>query len=287
MDVTKSIKNMKMMGVKKNRIRLTDQERLLLSTLALGRKNIFTLKDIMATLDCTYVNARKISNRLVKKKWIIPVTRGKYLIVPLSAGIEAKYTEHEFIIASNFVEHYYIGYWSALNFYGFTEQTPFTVFIASTKQLKRRRILDADCRFVKLNRRKFFGFEKVLISNSPVNISNKEKTIADALDHPEYCGGISEVAKCLWNSRNEISLKKVVKYSLKMGNSTILKRLGYLFELLKIEAPEKTMDSIKKGIGKGYSPLDTMGVKKGKYVSRWNLILNVSEESILDWRGGY
>jgi len=35
-------------------------------------------------------------------------------------------------------------------------------------------------------------------------ISDKERTILDALRQPQYAGGIPEVAKALWMSRTEI-----------------------------------------------------------------------------------
>ncbi len=269
------------------RIGLSKRESWLLSSLAEDRKNIFTLHDIRTKLGCSYVNAMKIANRLVKKKWVILLSRGKYLLVPLSAGVESKYTEHEFVIASNLVNPYYIGYWSALNHYGFTEQTPFTVFVVTTKRLKNRKILDVDYRFVTVTCKKFFGFTKVAVANSMTNISDKEKTIADALDHPEYCGGIAEVTKCLWNARNGISFDKIVDISLKMRNTAILKRLGYLSEILEIKLLEGEASKISSNLGEGFSPLDPMASKEGKHYTKWNLRLNVPKESLLEWRRGY
>lgn len=269
------------------RASLSRTESQLLSSLAEARKNIFSLDDIIYQLNCSYRNAKVIANRLVKKKWVILLSRGKYLLVPLSAGVKARYTEHEFVIASNLIEPYYIGYWSALNHYGFTEQTPFTVFVVTTKRLKNRKILDVDYRFVTVKMKKFFGFTKVAIANSTVNISDKEKTIADALDHPEYCGGIAEVTKCLWNAKKEISFSKIIDISLKMGNTAILKRLGYLSEILELNLSHEFTSKISSNLGEGFSPLDPMASKEGKHSTKWNLLLNVPKDSLLEWRRGY
>ena len=176
---------------------LSRSESLLLSSLSGKGKKIFALSDIQKELGCSYAYAKDTAKRLVRKKWIIALRRGAYLIVPLSAGAESKYTEHEFVIGSNLVSPYYIAYWSALNFYNFTEQTPFTVFVATTKRAKSRTILDVNYRFITLDKKKFFGFSSLSLGSDKVNVSDREKTIADALDHTEYCGGISAVAKCL------------------------------------------------------------------------------------------
>lgn len=259
----------------------------LLSALAAEGKTIITLEDITSKLGCPYKNAKVISNRLVKKKWLILLTRGKYLISPLSAGVESKYTEHEFVIASHLVHPYYIGYWSALNHHGFTEQTPFTVFVVTTKRRAGREILNVRYKFVTVVKRKFFGLTKVAVANASVNISDKEKTLADCLDHPEFCGGITEVAKSLWNAREEISFEKLIDYSIKMGNKTILKRLGFLVELLEIPVPDETIERIHSRISEGYSSLDPVEKRGGNYDTRWNLLVNVPRDSLLEWKRGF
>jgi predicted transcriptional regulator of viral defense system len=261
---------------------LTDKETELLTNLAKDGKTIFELEDISNLLGTKYRYTKVIADRLRKKKWIIQLTRGKYLIVPLTAGIKSEYTEHEFIIASHLAKDYYIGYWSALNYYGFTEQTPLSVFVVTKSRLRNRKILDVNYKFVTINKKKFIGITNTFINNKSVRISDKSKTIADALDHPELCGGISEVAKCLWNARKEISLNDVLKYSKLMKNNSIVKRLGYLIDLLKIETTEKEYSLMKSMVSKGYSPLDPLSVKKGAHVTKWNLLLNISEEHLLD-----
>ena len=272
---------------KNERKSLSRSESALLSSLAEDGKNIFTLQDIITKLGNSYENAKLIANRLVKKKWLIQLARGKYLIVPLEAGVRSEYTEHEFVIVSHLADPCYIGYWNALNFHGFTEQVPIAVYVATTKRLRDRTILNTRYRFVTLSKRKFFGFQPEAISNTRVNISDKGKTLADCLNHPEYCGGITEIAKALWNAKDEVSMEKLIDYSIIMGNSAILKRLGFLLELLHVDFSENLIESMRANLKKGYVLLDPLEEAQGNYSTRWGLRVNVSEERLLEGRSDF
>jgi len=263
---------------------LSRNESLLLSSLSEKGKTILGLKDVTAELKCSYEYAKVLANNLVKKRWLIPIKRGIYLIVPLSAGVRASYTEHEFVIASHLVSPYYIAYWSALNFHALTEQTPYTVFVATIKRAKDREILDTRYHFTTLNKKKFFGFTAIAIGTHEVNISDCEKSLADALDHPENCGGMVEVAKCLWNAREKASLGKVVRCAVRMGNTAILKRLGYLVESLDMKKDADALKRMRGSISPGISPLDPTMPRRGPHNTRWNLLLNVPREALLSWR---
>lgn len=265
---------------------LSGRESRLLASLSAKGKTIFGLKDIIAELSCSYESAKVLVNNLAKKKWVLVLRRGIYLIVPLSAGVRSEYTEHEFVIASHLASPYYIAYWSALNFHGLTEQTPFTVFVATTKRVKGREILNVRYRFVTLGRRKFFGFEPVSIGASRVTVSDVEKSLVDGLDHPEHCGGIGEVAKGLSNAAGTIGLDKMASYARKMGNSAVVKRMGFLLESLGFETGESLLKEMRTAVAPGMSALDPTLPRKGKYTSRWNLRVNVSAETLETWRRG-
>ncbi len=266
---------------------LTRNESLLLSSLSEKGKTIFKMKDIATELKCSYKYAKVLANNLTKKKWVIVLRRGVYLIVPLSAGVRSHYTEHEFVIASHLVSPYYIAYWSALNFHGFTEQTPFTVFVATTRRTKNREVLNVKYNFVTLSKRKFFGFEPAAVSTYKINISDREKALMDALDHPEYCGGIPEVAKSLLNAKEKVSMEKIVNYAERMGNTAIVKRLGYLVESLNISVDPEILSKMRGMISPGMSALDPTCSKKGTYSTRWNLLLNISKETLEELRRSF
>lgn len=266
---------------------LTKNESLLLSSLSAKGKTIFRIEDVVNELKCSYEYAKVLANNLTKKKWVIILRRGVYLIVPLSAGVRSRYTEHEFVIASHLVSPYYIAYWSALNFYGFTEQTPFTVFVATTRRTKNREVLNTKYNFVTLSKRKFFGFEPTAVSTYKINISDREKTLVDALDHPEYCGGVPEVAKSLLNAKEKVSMETIVSYAERMGNTAIVKRLGYLVESLDMNVDSEILSKMRGMISPGMSALDPTCPRKGTYNTRWNLLLNISKETLEELRRSF
>jgi len=133
--------------------------------------------------------------------------------------------------------------------------------------------LDALYLFVQVSQSRFFGTADIEIEGEKVKISDRNKTIADCLDHPDHGGGIDEIARSIYFSTEEIDIKKIVSYALKMGNITIIKRLGYILDACGIlEKYCAAFDKIE--LSKGYSLLDPVSPKKGKYNERWLLLVN-------------
>lgn len=257
----------------------------LLTEMTRQGKRIFTFKDAVRAYGSSGQSLRELLSTLVKRGWLQRVEKGKYLILPFEAGREREWTEHEFIIASYLIEPYYIGFRSALNYYGYTEQVSRTVFIASThRKLKSSlEISGVTYRFVSISERKLFGAKQISIDGYQVNISEPEKTIVDCLDQLRYCGGISEVAKALWYGRDELDLVKMAEYSRRNGNRAASQRLGYLIEMLGLKT-EKAVDILLQSISKRYAALDTLSEPKGKYIDRWKVIVNVPDDELSQWK---
>lgn len=248
----------------------------LLLKLAEHNKRIFTLNDAEELLDISRASLTKLVSTLVRKNWLVRLTQGRFMILPLEAGHEPSYTEHEFVIASCLIEPYYISYWSVLNYYGWTEQKSRTVFVATTKRKKELKILGIGYKFVTLNRRKFFGFNRQEIDEKGVNVAEKEKAIVDCLDIPQYSGGIVEVAKSIWNAREELDFAKMLTYAFRIRNMAAVSRLCYLLDMLGIKTHAVTAGS--------YSLLDPLRERKGRYISRFKIIENISGRELLEWR---
>ena len=199
---------------------------------------------------------RNFLHHLIEKNWILKVKSGVYIIVPLEAGEEgaSAYTVHSFAIASTLVTPYYIGYWSALNHHGLTENIPSVVYVATPKLRHSKKILDTEFVFVKIHPRKIFGINEIEIDKLKVAVSSPEKTIIDCLDHPEHCGGLNEVARAFYFSRDELDAEKIVEYAIKIGDTAVIKRLGYITEVFGWNNYVLLLSSVK--IKSGYSLLD-------------------------------
>jgi len=238
-----------------------------------SKGNTFTFRDAQEILGFDYSVIKVFLSRLEKRGWIERIEKGKYMIIPLGEE-KGKYTLHEFIIASMLVSPYAIAYWSALNYHGMTEQIPTTVFIQTTSRKKRQKlnIFGVDYQIVRITKRKFFGLKKEWIEENQIYITDKEKTIVDCLDKPQYCGGIIEVVKALKNEKYD--KEKLSIYAKKIGNSGVLRRLGYLAEILDIDIK---LPEIKT---RNYLYLDPTMPKQGRKNAKWRLIVNLDEKDI-------
>lgn len=255
----------------------------LITELSQSRKNVFSFEEAAAILKTDNNQVKKLLHDLAKKGWLKRIEKGKYFLVPLTADATKPYTINQFLIASKLVYPYYIGFWSMLHYYGYTEQLVNTIFVVSPKKKKNIFLLGINYKFVKTHEKKMFGLAEIKVNDMAVQVSDREKTLLDCLDHPEYCGGITEAVKGIWNARNEINAVKLLNYAKNMRNSAVIKRLGYLFGILEMDKkiPVRNLQYL---IGKGFSPLDTLLPKTGQYNSQWNLIVNIPKEELLSFK---
>jgi predicted transcriptional regulator of viral defense system len=208
-----------------------------------------------------------ILSRMEEKGFIERIEKGKYLIIPLGSE-KGKYTLHEFVIASYLVEPYAISYWSAPHDYGLTEQIPSTVFIQTPARKKKNlmEIFGVNYQIIRVKEDKFFGVRKEWIEETPVSITDKEKTIIDCLDKPHYAGGIVEIAKALKNS--SLNYNQLITFALRIDNFAVVRRLGYLCEKMGVPF------NLPPSRSKKYLLLDPTMPTKGENDPKWRLVIN-------------
>jgi predicted transcriptional regulator of viral defense system len=174
-------------------------------------------------------NPEFLIKSLLKKNRIISIKRGIYLIVPLSAineeiGID-DYKTNEYILDGS---PYYIGLYNAFNFHHFTEQIPNILFVFNTKYSGMKRIMNMRFRYYKIKKERLFG----ILKKYKYPYSDKEKTIIDVLNYPEYLGGLSKIFLRLKNSK--YNKERLVSYAIKYKSVKVMKLVGYLTKSKRI-----------------------------------------------------
>ena len=258
---------------------LSTRESQLLSHLAAEGHQIISIDDIEATLGVASNTAREIASRLTEKGWLDRLLPGRYLIIPLAAGEEAVYTTHEYLIASHVAEPMYIGYYSALSHHGLTEQVPRAVYVVTMTRAKSREIHGVPYRVATVTERKFFGYEPISIEGTSVNVADLEKTLVDCADHPEYCGGIRELAKAMVAAdEQDCSWATVSEYLQRLDNGAATKRIVYLADQLDIDLP--TRATLVASFTSGYSLLDPTRSEQGTNDSKYRLQINLDPDTL-------
>lgn len=207
---------------------------------------------------------------------------GVYYIIPYEQNAETFMPDWH-LIAEHLVNNAknYIGYYSALQIHNLITQPSLKEQIVVSKQIRPAeiKIKDVPFQFIYHNEKHFFGEKKIWIdSYNKVLCSDLEKTIIDCLFKPDYAGGIVEVAKAIYTSKDKIKYDILLEYAKKFDSQAVIKRLGFLLEMLNINT--KIIDDLLNLKTASYILLDTELPKTGKRNSRWSIQQNLETETI-------
>jgi len=150
------------------------------------KQPVVTVEEAMAILDCSYDHARQVLHRLAQRRWLTPITPGKYELIPAERGEHAFPDTNPLFIGSVLVTPYYFSFATAAFFWGLSTQAAATVYVATTTR-KARRVLDVrgkTYRLVVQPAYQFFGAVEADAYGSRVMMAEPEKAIVDALDRP-------------------------------------------------------------------------------------------------------
>lgn len=234
----------------------------------------FSPATLAALLDVPRGKAYEVLRRLKAEDLVRPVESGKYLLL----GFQPEQVlSNPMFIATRLAHPAYVSFWSALHFHGLTEQVPRTVFVATTRKRRPLNFDGARFVFVRMAPYKFFGYQRERVGDLPVLVAELEKALVDSLDQLRYAGGLPEVAKALYHSRERLDPERLVEYANRMRNRSLCSRLGYLLELFG-----RPIEGLN--ISQTFVRLDPQGQAEGPYDRRWRVRINVSDEKLLDWR---
>ena len=225
---------------------------------------------------------RELLCDMTKRGLLMRLKDGVYFIIPYEADAEHFFPDWH-LIAEHLVNsaNHYIGYYSALQIHNLITQPSLKEQIVVSKQLRpsQIKIKEIPFQFVYHNDKHFFGAKKMWIDNfNKVLCSDLEKTFIDCLFKPNYAGGIVEIAKAMYLSKDKIQYETLLQYAIKFGSQAVIKRLGFLLETLDIDTD--IIGELHNLKTTSYVLLDTELPQTGKLINRWNIQLNLETETI-------
>jgi predicted transcriptional regulator of viral defense system len=254
----------------------------LVTTLHERNQMMFGVQDVKAIAGLNDASARSFMRSLVDRGVAARLKPGLFVLVPYELGKETEYMGHPWLVAKALAggENYYLSHGTAMEAHQMLTQPQLVVYVSSSTPKRTQSIKGTEFRFVRCTKNQLFGIEEQWATKQEkVRVSDIDRTVIDGLKQPEYCGGLTEVAKGLWMQREKISPDRIVDYAIRLNVGAVIRRLGYLLELYQL-GTDKTVKTLLHHLTNTYVPLDPIVPGHGKYLHRWRLRLNVEPEEL-------
>jgi len=272
------------MRYKNNKLKtLGTQAAHLVTTLYEQNKPIFRLKEVQKILRLNEVSSSNFVRKLANRGVVARLKPGLFILVPFELGKEAEYIGNPLVVAREIMggKDYFLSHATAMEIHGGVTQPQLVVYVTTLKPRRPITALGVEFRFIHNQKKYFFGISDHWVTKQDkVKVSNLERTIIDGLKQPEYCGGLTEVAKGFWMRHQEVKMNRLISYAIKIGVGAVIRRLGFLLELYKIGTSED-WEILSSHLTETYVRLDPLLPSEGKFLRKWRLQLNVSPEELL------
>ncbi|NCP16045.1 transcriptional regulator [bacterium] len=254
----------------------------LLLRLSAEGKTFFSIVEAQTIAGKDYASTVALLSQMVHRGWLVRLVPGKYLIVPLEAGLESIPMANRYAIVREVLGSlpYYVSHYSAMEIHQMTTQPVKTVYVTLPRQRASQTIAGVSYRFLYAKPRSFWGSEVHWVTDQDqVHISDLEKTLLDCAVRPELCGGLAELAKGLWLRKSDLDDRRLIAYVQRLGHKAAAKRLGFLLETYGLGCPE-TIAALQSLINSRYNLLDPTLPDAGSYRARWRLRINLDPEEL-------
>jgi len=218
--------------------------------------------------------------RLRKKNWVALLERGKYMVIPLEAGVEREWPGDPYLVASALVRPSALAYSTAMRHWGWTEERDLPVRIQTTsrKNARGKTIRGVRYEYVTVPHARFFGHVTEMRSGIQVQVTDREKTLLDAADDVVRAGGIQALMSAVRAAAGDLSWGRLAEYGSRFPNRSALKRLGFLIESGIRDIPDegrRVLAAWRAHLSAGVVPLQPGHALRGRIFTRWRVCVNV------------
>ena len=255
------------------------RNRALLERLHRRTSGAFDVAEASRVLGLGHEETGRLLGYLARRGWLSRVRRGLYVAVPLDARRSGEWVADPWVVAERVFSPCYIGGWSACAHWGLTEQVFRTLLVVTARRVRHRDVEIQGIPFHLTVRAEdvLFGTVPVWRGQTRVGVSDPSRTLVDILDDPRLGGGIRTVADVLYEYlRSEYRDDQLlVRYGDRLGNRAVFKRLGYLLEYSRVDAPDLIKACLDRR-SSGLTALDPSAKAPARIVRRWRLRVNIA-----------
>ena len=242
-----------------------------------ARGGLVTTTRAAALLRQSPAEASATLARLMRQGWLVRVRRGLYLVLPLEASHEGGTVEDPWILAREVYAPCYIGGWTAAEHWGLTEQVFRSTFVVTAAAIRHatETFLGTEFHLVRAKKSRVENVRPIWRGRERIAVSDRERTIADALASPDWVGGIRHLAQMLrsYRSTKDWNPNRLLERVGEVRSGAAFKRLGYLAEIV-LSAESVLVDAALARRSAGVVKLDPAVAGRGRLTKRWGLWVN-------------
>jgi predicted transcriptional regulator of viral defense system len=163
------------------------------------KQPVVTVQETMDILDCSYDHARQVLHRLSHRRWLAPITPGKYEPIPAERGEHAFPDTNPLFIGSTlllFFRHGLLFPWPFHSGFGHRLYRHHRTQGTAVAHRAGQSVPSGPS-----TGSQFLWRDQVDAYGSQVMMGEPEKTIVDSLDRPAYAGDIPDIAAMLWRGK--------------------------------------------------------------------------------------
>jgi len=242
----------------------------------------FTLAEAQSITGLSAGSTRSLLHKATQRGLVARLKSGLFTLVPQELGSETEYSGNPYLAARALVGKtpYYLSHATAMELHRMVTQPRLGIFVSTPKRMMARAMQSTQYKFIFIRPEQIFGTVPHWITKQEqVILSDVERTVVDGLRRPEYCGGITEVARGLWMRHEDMKVEKLIQYATRLKVGAVIRRLGYLLETYHLASPA-LLDQLRNGLTRTYDLLDPLQPAGGQYINRWRLRLNIPMDEL-------
>jgi predicted transcriptional regulator of viral defense system len=245
----------------------------LIGHLVSNKKRYVTTSEISTILQKDRLKVNSFMHSLEKEGVAERVEKGKYFLNSMFFS-EA---HHPFLLPPLVIERYFISFHSLLSFYNLIPEPIDTIYVCTPNRKRNLSFHGYKYKFFSIKEENYFGYEEIEIQNHKVKVAQMEMLLINCLQQEEYAGGMKKISEVFAKCRERIDRNRLINYALKIGNQSLMRRLGYIMD----KADMKESKTLEKNIG-NFRAVNLSTISAERIVrtdKKWKLNINVDSLS--------